>query len=68
MVIKWHFSQVGGATGIVGDPSGRIKEREEFPVEALARNVAGLTENLQRVFENEVEATERERKEVAPLK
>ena len=43
-------SQVGGATGIVGDPSGRLKERDVLPHETLERNI---TDNLSRIFENE---------------
>ena len=46
-------SQVGGATGIVGDPSGRLKERDVLPHETLERNITGITENLSRIFENE---------------
>ena len=48
-----HHSQVGGATGIVGDPSGRLKERDVLPREALERNVTGIAENLTRIFEND---------------
>lgn len=44
---------MGGATGLVGDPSGRVKERDALPREALERNVSGITENLTRIFENE---------------
>jgi len=46
-------SQVGGATGIVGDPSGRLKERDVLPRETLERNITGITENLTRIFQNE---------------
>jgi tyrosyl-tRNA synthetase len=37
---------VGGATGLVGDPSGRDSERELLGREQVARNVAGLREDL----------------------
>ena len=43
---------MGGATGLVGDPSGRTKERDSLPQETLERNLAGITSVLQRVFEN----------------
>ena len=44
--------QVGGATGVVGDPSGRTKEREGISSDSLERNKAALKENLQRIFLN----------------
>ncbi len=47
--------QVGGATGLVGDPSGRVREREQLYREALERNVAGITETITRVFQNDQE-------------
>jgi len=45
-------SQVGGATGEVGDPSGRSKERDVMGADILERNKAGLRENLERIFSN----------------
>ena len=50
---------MGGATGLVGDPSGRVKERDMLPHEALERNIAGITENLTRIFENEEQLHQR---------
>lgn len=49
---------VGGATGMVGDPSGRSSERNLLSAEDLAKNVAGLRENLGRFlsFEGEHKA------------
>ncbi|OWM80535.1 hypothetical protein CDL15_Pgr019815 [Punica granatum] len=35
---------IGGATGRVGDPSGKSLERPELNVETLERNTAGITE------------------------
>jgi len=40
---------VGGATGIVGDPSGRLKERDVLPRETLERNIMGIMANLTRM-------------------
>jgi len=37
---------VGGATGMVGDPSGRSKERNLLADERLQRNLAGIREQL----------------------
>jgi tyrosyl-tRNA synthetase len=39
---------VGGATGVVGDPSGRSAERKLLGDEALARNVAGIEAQVRR--------------------
>lgn len=37
---------VGGATGMIGDPSGKSEERQLQDEESLARNVAGLREQI----------------------
>jgi tyrosyl-tRNA synthetase len=42
---------VGGATGMIGDPSGKAAERTLLGPDALAKNVAGLTEQIERLFE-----------------
>ncbi|MCR6720912.1 MAG: tyrosine--tRNA ligase [Chitinophagaceae bacterium] len=39
---------VGGATGMVGDPSGKSQERNLLDEETLARNVAGVRSQLER--------------------
>jgi tyrosyl-tRNA synthetase len=39
---------VGGATGMIGDPSGRSDERNLLDPETLARNVAGIHSQLAR--------------------
>jgi tyrosyl-tRNA synthetase len=40
---------VGGATGMIGDPSGKSEERQLLSVESLAANVRGLEQQM-RVF------------------
>jgi tyrosyl-tRNA synthetase len=42
---------VGGATGMIGDPSGKSAERTLLGDEALAQNVAGLTTQIERLLE-----------------
>ena len=42
---------VGGATGMIGDPSGRSTERNFLSVEQLARNLEGIKENLSRFLD-----------------
>ncbi|KGR77684.1 tyrosine--tRNA ligase [Ureibacillus sinduriensis] len=47
---------VGGATGMIGDPSGRSTERNLLTEEQIARNVAGLKAQMERIFDfSEVE-------------
>lgn len=47
-----HHWQIGGATGSIGDPSGRSTERNALPAEELAANVASITAQVQRIVLN----------------
>ncbi len=42
---------VGGATGMIGDPSGKSDERNLLSKEALAANVAGLGQQMRRFLD-----------------
>ena len=42
--------QIGGATGSVGDPSGRSTERNALSAETLNANVEGITSQMTRFF------------------
>src|SRR5204863_1772741 len=42
---------VGGATGMIGDPSGRSDERNLLSVEQLTHNVAGIGEQMRRFLD-----------------
>ncbi len=42
---------VGGATGIIGDPSGRSSERNLLDQDVLARNQAGIQRDLERLLD-----------------
>lgn len=42
---------VGGATGMVGDPSGKSEERNLLSEEVLLRNVAGVKKQLERYLD-----------------
>lgn len=44
---------VGGATGMIGDPSGKSEERNLLSREALAANVAGLEVQMRRLLDFE---------------
>lgn len=42
---------VGGATGMIGDPSGRSSERNLLDAAQIEKNVAGLKAQMERIFE-----------------
>jgi len=42
---------VGGATGMIGDPSGKSQERNLLSVEEIEKNVAGLREQMRRFLD-----------------
>lgn len=42
---------VGGATGVIGDPSGKSNERNLLDADTLAQNVAGIRGQLSRFLE-----------------
>lgn len=56
IILLMHFQQaghnpialVGGATGMVGDPSGKSEERNLLDEETLAKNVVGVKSQLAR--------------------
>jgi len=45
------FALAGGATGMVGDPSGRSEERTLLDAETLAHNVSRIESQLQRLVD-----------------
>ena len=42
---------VGGATGMIGDPSGKTQERQLQSVETIQHNVECLQKQLERIFD-----------------
>jgi len=44
---------VGGATGMIGDPSGKSEERNLLSIDALRRNVAGMEQQMRRFLDFE---------------
>ena len=42
---------VGGATGMIGDPSGKSEERNLLSLDQLERNVAGIREQMRRFLD-----------------
>lgn len=59
IILLMHFQKaghnpialVGGATGMVGDPSGKSEERNLLDEETLAKNVAGVKSQLARFLD-----------------
>ena len=51
--MKGHkiIALVGGATGLIGDPSGKSAERNMLTVEQVAENVKGIRANLEAVLD-----------------
>ena len=45
------YALVGGATGMVGDPSGKSEERNMLSEEVLTRNVAGVKAQLEKFLD-----------------
>ncbi|XP_052860442.1 tyrosine--tRNA ligase, mitochondrial [Anopheles cruzii] len=43
---------VGGATGLIGDPSGRKTERQQLEVQTVQHNVDCLTKQILRIFDH----------------
>lgn len=57
MGLKWFqkmghtpFAIVGGATGRIGDPSGKLSERQLLDEKTLERNLAGIRKNIEQVL------------------
>jgi tyrosyl-tRNA synthetase len=46
---------VGGATGMIGDPSGRSEERQLQTTEQIDNNVAGIKKQMEQIFDFESE-------------
>lgn len=46
------FFQLGGATGHIGDPSGRSTDRVSLDRETIDNNISCIKKNLETVFEN----------------
>ncbi len=41
---------VGGATGMIGDPDGKVEERQLKTLEEIAKNKAGIVSEYKRIF------------------
>lgn len=44
--------KIGGATALIGDPSGKSSERIALPEERVKDNIDVIAENITRIFQN----------------
>ncbi|WP_154840949.1 tyrosine--tRNA ligase [Staphylococcus pasteuri] len=51
------FILIGGATGTIGDPSGRTSERSLQTFEAVQENVKGLSNQMKKLFGSDANVT-----------
>lgn len=45
---------VGGATGMIGDPSGKSAERQLLDAETIEKNLKGIRENLKNILDKNI--------------
>lgn len=58
---------VGGATGLIGDPSGRKTERNQLGESVIETNLKAIEQQLRQVFENHEQFLWDTRKNPSPL-
>ncbi|XP_065558484.1 tyrosine--tRNA ligase, mitochondrial-like isoform X1 [Artemia franciscana] len=59
---------VGGATALVGDPSGKSTERPALEKDAVLRNIEGIRNNIKNIFRNHQELYWPKEKKLPELK
>jgi len=57
---------IGGATGMIGDPSGKNSERVAMLAEDVEKNAVKLTENVNRIFHNHAEYIHKDKSSLNP--
>ena len=60
--------KVGGATALVGDPSGKSTERPALEKDAVLRNIEGIRNNIKNIFRNHQELYWPKEKKLPELK
>lgn len=60
--------KVGGATALIGDPSGKFSERPVLDVGEVESNVKRLEATLQRIFTNHERLLWKKQKKLLPIK
>ncbi|XP_077979505.1 tyrosine--tRNA ligase, mitochondrial-like [Glandiceps talaboti] len=59
---------IGGATALIGDPSGKSNEREQLSKEIVESNIKSIQENLERVFSNHERCIWNRDKKLSPIR
>ena len=59
---------LGGATGLIGDPSHRTNERADIDQNTINKNILSIQENIETIFENHKKYFWHSRIELFPLK
>lgn len=68
MIFFFILSQLGGATALIGDPSGRTKDRPPMTAEEIENNIISITESLHRIFDNHKEYIWNKKKTLPEMK
>lgn len=58
---------VGGATGLIGDPSGRKTERSQLQESIVEHNLESIKKQLEKVFQNHLDCLWDDKKHKQPL-
>lgn len=59
---------IGGATGLIGDPSGKERDREPMKAEDIENNIVKIMENVERVFQNHAQHISHNSRGLTPVK
>lgn len=60
--------QVGGATGRIGDPSGRTTERSELKSSLVDENIFAICLDINKIFNNHLEYIWKDKDKLTPMK
>ncbi|XP_033117961.1 tyrosine--tRNA ligase, mitochondrial-like isoform X2 [Anneissia japonica] len=59
---------IGGATALIGDPSGKTKERDPISLQEVTENVQNIENNLQTIFKNHEKYIWKQSKQLQPIR
>lgn len=62
------FWQVGGATAIIGDPSGKNSDREALSKQHIDENILGIQRNIATIFENHEKCFWKDKDPLKPIR
>lgn len=67
-MIIYILFQLGGATGHIGDPSGKSTDRVALHSDIIQENIKCIKSNLETVFENHEKYIWSEEKKLKPIR